>query len=93
MANPHQIPSSEGLASELKAQKNLMVAVATGGPRIDDVNVEYIGRRNRIRDGLARLGIPDANPYPYGPGMGNGVVETFLRISPGGNTFPNSLTR
>ena len=63
MANPHQIASSEGLASELKAQKNLMVAVATGGPRIDDVNVEYIGRRNRIRDGLARLGIPDANPY------------------------------
>ena len=63
MANPHQIPSSEGLASELKAQKNLMVAVATGGPRLDDVNVEYIGRRNRIRDGLARLGIPDANPY------------------------------
>ena len=63
MANPHQIASSEGLASDLEAQKNLMVAVATGGPRIDDVNVEYIGRRNRIRDGLARLGIPDANLY------------------------------
>ena len=63
MANPHQIASNEGLAGELKAQKSLMVAVATGGPRIDEVNVEYIGLRNRIRDGLERLGIPDANPY------------------------------
>lgn len=63
MVNPHQFASSEGLTSELKAQKNLMVAVATGGPRIDDVNVEYIGRQKRIQDGLARLGIRDTNPY------------------------------
>ena len=58
-----------------------MVAVATGGPRIDDVNVEYIGRRNRIRDGLARLGIPDANPHSdlwawYGK-WSNGDLPTY----------------
>ena len=60
----YQTSSSGGIVSELQAQKNLMVAVATGGPRIDDVNTEYIERRKRIHDELARLGITDANPYP-----------------------------
>ena len=60
----YQASSSGGLVSELQAQKNLMVAVATGGPRIDHVNTEYIERRKRIHDELARLGITDANPYP-----------------------------
>ena len=60
----YQTSSSGGILSELQAQKNLMVAVATGGPRIDDVNAEYMERRKRIHDELARLGITDANPYP-----------------------------
>ena len=55
--------SRHGLVSELEAQKNLMVAVATGGPEIRNVNAEYIRRRVRIREGLSRIGIPDTNPY------------------------------
>lgn len=73
--------SRDALISELQAQKYLMIAVATGGPRIDDVNVEYIDRRNRIRDSLARLGLSDANPYAdlwawYGK-WSNGDLPTY----------------
>ncbi|MBE7559320.1 hypothetical protein HS125_10360 [bacterium] len=51
------------LIREIEAQRNMMVAVATGGPRIDTVNQEYVKRRILIREELARRGIEDPNPY------------------------------
>ena len=48
---------------EVEAQRNVMTAVATGGPRIDDVNGEYKDRRKRIRSALDRLALPDPNAY------------------------------
>jgi hypothetical protein len=51
------------LGRDIEAQRNLMIAVATGGPRIDSVSREYAERQARIRDGLAGLGIDDPNPY------------------------------
>src|SRR5438876_12161253 len=49
--------------AEIEAQKAVMMAVATGGPRIDSVNVEYIERRRRIGDELAKRRLDDPNPY------------------------------
>lgn len=45
-------------------RNNNMVAVATGGPRIDDVNDEYQGNYSIVSAALARRGIE--NPIPYG---------------------------
>jgi hypothetical protein len=47
----------------LEREKALMVAVSTGGPRIENVNEEYINRRLRNRTFLVAVGIPDPNPY------------------------------
>src|SRR5437870_10652466 len=51
------------LLQEIDTQRNLMIAVATGGPRIDSVNSEYRDRRERIETGLVKLGLKDLNPY------------------------------
>jgi len=51
------------LIREIEAQKSLMVAVATGGPRINDVNLEYRQRAERIRSQLQLRGIENPNPY------------------------------
>ena len=40
-----------------------MVAVATGGPRIDAVNSEYQERRGRIREALQERRIDDLNGF------------------------------
>jgi hypothetical protein len=52
------------LGEAVEAQKAMMIAVATGGPRIKDVNREYEDRRLQIREALAALGVEDPNPYP-----------------------------
>ena len=51
------------LLQEVETQRNLMIAVATGGPRIDSVISEYRERRERIHSGLIKLGLQDPNPY------------------------------
>lgn len=51
------------LIAMIDAQRDLMIAVATGGPRIDDVNREYIDRRSLIRRELRLRGISDPNPH------------------------------
>lgn len=52
-----------GLLQLLDAQANLLVAVATGGPRIDDVNGKYKRRHRTINAALrARRLSP---PFPY----------------------------
>lgn len=51
------------LIGDIESQKACMIAVATGGPRINDVNPEYETRRQKITWGLDRLSTPDPNPY------------------------------
>jgi hypothetical protein len=51
------------LLSEINAQRSLMIAVSTGGPRIESVNREYQERREKIRKGLAHLKVDDPNPH------------------------------
>jgi hypothetical protein len=49
---------------ELEAEKAIMIAVSTGGPRIQEVNQQYIERRHQIRPFLFSIGVADPNPYP-----------------------------
>lgn len=53
----------QDLIKAIEAQKASMIAVATGGPRINMVNPEYEIRRQEIRPALDKLSIPDPNPY------------------------------
>lgn len=51
------------LISALEAQRSVMIAVATGGPRIQEVNGQYVQRRAEIRDELGQRGLADPNPH------------------------------
>jgi acetyl-CoA carboxylase beta subunit len=51
------------LINAIEAQRALMIAVATGGPRIQEVNAQYIQRRSEIADELQRRGLEDPNPH------------------------------
>lgn len=55
--------TDEELIDEIEAQRSLMIAVATGGPRIQDVNEEYLEHRERIAAELRRRGAVDPNPH------------------------------
>jgi hypothetical protein len=55
--------SDDDLLTEIEKQRALMIAVSTGGPRIDDVNREYERRRSEIGRALATRRIADPNPY------------------------------
>jgi len=65
--DPKSIDKEQGekllLIREIDAQKNLMISVATGGPRIDSVNKEYIEREIRIEVSLKELKLNNPNPY------------------------------
>lgn len=61
VGTPEELNSD--LIREIEALKNLMVAVSTGGPRIDTVNDEYRDRRQRVADRVAKRGLSDPNPY------------------------------
>lgn len=50
-------PDIKFLLQEIELQKSLMIAVATGGPRIQDVNHEYVHRRLKIKEQLENIGI------------------------------------
>lgn len=47
----------------IEAQKDLMIAVATGGPRIQEKNQEYRQRRESIAAKLRELHREDPNPF------------------------------
>ena len=47
----------------LEAEKEQMIAVATGGPRIQEVNQHYIQRRHTIHSFLLESHLDDPNPY------------------------------
>ncbi|MBW1949318.1 MAG: hypothetical protein JRJ18_07200 [Deltaproteobacteria bacterium] len=55
--------TDDELIREIEAQRSLMVAVATGGPRIQEVNQQYAERRERITAELRRRGLEDPNPH------------------------------
>jgi hypothetical protein len=55
--------TDDELIAEIEAQRGLMIAVATGGPRIQLANHQYVERRERITTELRRRGIPDPNPH------------------------------
>lgn len=51
------------LLREVEAQRALMMAVATGGPRIQEVNAQYVERRDRIARELRARNLQDPNPH------------------------------
>jgi hypothetical protein len=51
------------LVVELEAQRELMIAVATGGPDIDSANRDYRSRRAKISRALRIRRIKDPNPH------------------------------
>ena len=51
------------LIAEIEAQRSLMIAVATGGPRIQSVDQEYKARRARIQKMLKERNFTDPNPF------------------------------
>jgi hypothetical protein len=55
--------SDEELITEIEAQRGIMVAVATGGPKIQQHNNSYVERRGRIAAELKRRDIDDPNPH------------------------------
>lgn len=55
--------SLKGLIQEVETQKTLMIAVSTGGPRIQSVNEEYKDRRLRIVEHLQLINIKDPNGF------------------------------
>jgi hypothetical protein len=62
--NTIPISDLKELIQKIEAQKGLMIAVATGGPKIKDVNAQYQHRRFEILTKLQDVGIDDPNPYP-----------------------------
>lgn len=55
--------TDDEIIAEIEAQRSLMIAVATGGPRIQEVNGQYMARRDRIATELQRRGLDDPNPH------------------------------
>jgi hypothetical protein len=53
----------EELRREVEREMDMMTAVATGGPRIQEVDGQYTERRRRIRTLLRQLGLEDPNPH------------------------------
>lgn len=51
------------LIAEVEKQRQLMIAVSTGGPRIQEKNQEYQERRRILRAALIKMRIDDPNPY------------------------------
>lgn len=47
----------------IEAQIDLMISVATGGPKIQQKNTEYRERRELIKEKLQELGKDDPNPF------------------------------
>lgn len=59
----HPKEPSDSLVDEIEAQRSLMVDVATGGSRIQEVDEQYIARRGRIAQALAEVSVEDPDPF------------------------------
>ena len=55
--------SPEALADLVDTQRSVLISVATGGPRIDDVEREYKRRHRKLKQGLDHYGI--APPFKW----------------------------
>lgn len=55
--------SDKDLLDSLDLQRNLMISVSTGGPRIQGVNANYRERHQLIEDGLSERALENPNPY------------------------------
>jgi len=53
----------QDLIAAIEKQKLSMIAVATGGPRINEANPEYEIRRQKIKHAIDKLPAADPNPY------------------------------
>ena len=51
------------LILSVEALRDQMIAVATGGPRIQDVNDDYRRKRCDLKESLEQLGLQEASPY------------------------------
>ena len=58
-----ELEPKQELLGEIICQKNMMVDVATGGERINNVNDYYRARRIRITNGLSVYGFENPNPH------------------------------
>lgn len=58
------VDTIDGLVHELEAQSQLLISVATGGPRIDSVQGDYQRRRQRLIPALKRRGLEYPFPWP-----------------------------
>ena len=81
----HRITASN-VIREVEAQRDLMIAVSTGGPRIDTVSSDYADRRDLIQLRLKELGVDDPNPFRdlwewYGRWSGGDLPTYRLRRS------------
>ena len=56
--------TDDELVGVLEKQRAVMVAVATGGPRVDDVNFEYKRTYSLAAAELDKRDIRNPNPYP-----------------------------
>jgi len=59
----YSINAASLLIEEIEAQKNLMIQVATGGPRIEEVDDKYRSRRREIKRKLKNLQLDDPNSF------------------------------
>ena len=57
------VTSADGLIQQLDSIRNTLIAVSTGGPRINSVNSEYKERYFAFTDSLRNQGLE--NPIPY----------------------------
>jgi hypothetical protein len=57
------VATIDGLVQELEALSQLLISVATGGPRIDAVQGDYQHRRQRLVPALKRRGLE--YPFPW----------------------------
>jgi hypothetical protein len=58
------VSSLDGVIQELENQAALLTSVATGGPRIDLVQADYLRRRQRLLPALERRGLGYPFPWP-----------------------------
>ena len=56
--------SESELLGDLDRMRDIMVAVSTGGPRIDDVNSEYRDLYQSVNERLLELGVPTPLEFP-----------------------------
>ena len=58
-----ELSEDDMLLDEVKKHMDLMIAVATGGPKIETINQKYIERRKKIWGVLQKKGRRDPNPH------------------------------